>query len=102
VTSILNQNDANISLNEQVAMENLRQRWEKATERGVRYYEIQVQPDLWGQWMVTRTWGRQGTTLGQTRHLPCPSYPTALSQWEKFNQRRLQRGYHPVLPSRPA
>ncbi len=83
-------------------MENLRQRWEKATERGVRYYEIQVQPDLWGQWMVTRTWGRQGTTLGQTRHLPCPSYPTALSQWEKFNQRRLQRGYHPVLPSRPA
>ncbi|CDI04652.1 hypothetical protein BN873_p20032 [Candidatus Competibacter denitrificans Run_A_D11] len=55
-------------------MENLHRSWERATEWGVRDDEIQVQPDLWGQWMVTWTWGRQGTTLGQTRRTPCHSY----------------------------
>ena len=78
-----------------------RWRWEKATARGVRYYEIQIQQDLWGQWVLLQRWGRRGTALGQTRHRPYDAYPVALSQLEKINQRRLQRGYHQVLPGRP-
>lgn len=78
-----------------------RWRWEKATERGVRYYEVQIHQDLWGQWVLVQQWGRRGTALGQTRHRPCDSYPVALSQLEKINQRRLQRGYHPVSSRQP-
>ena len=40
-----------------------RQRWEK----GTRYYEARLHPDLWGDWMLTVGWGRRGTQLGQVR-----------------------------------
>lgn len=46
-----------------------------------------------------QTWDRQGTALSQIRRTPYPSY-TTLSQWEKFNQRKRQRGYPPILPYR--
>ena len=75
--------------------------WEKATERGVRYYEVQIQRDLWDQWVLLRRWGRRGTALGQTRCIPCNAYADALDQLEKVNQRRLQRGYHPVSSRQP-
>ncbi|MBK8535206.1 MAG: hypothetical protein IPL59_08735 [Candidatus Competibacteraceae bacterium] len=35
-----------------------RQRWEK----GTRYYEARLHPDLWGDWMLTVGWG--GGALG--------------------------------------
>jgi predicted DNA-binding WGR domain protein len=78
-----------------------RWRWEKATERGVRYYEVRIDRDLWGQWVLLQRWGRRGTALGQTRRRPYDAYPAARSQLEKINQRRLQRGYHPVSSHRP-
>jgi predicted DNA-binding WGR domain protein len=39
-----------------------------------RYYRLDVQPDLFGQWCCVREWGRIGRA-GQTRSIP---YPTPL------------------------
>jgi hypothetical protein len=78
-----------------------RWRWEKATERGVRYDEVQVHQDRWGQWVLLQRWGQRGTALGQTRRRPDDAYPVARSQLENIHQRRLQRGYHPVSSRQP-
>ena len=39
-----------------------------------RYYRMDVQPDLFGEWCLMREWGRIGSA-GQTRH--SPSLPRA-------------------------
>ncbi len=62
-------------------------------ERGSRYYEVRVQQDLWGEWLLTQSWGRRGTALGQQRHIPCETYPATLAQFARIQRRRLQRGY---------
>lgn len=36
-------------------------RWEKDT----RYYETRLHQDLWGQWVLTRVWGRRNTPMGK-------------------------------------
>ena len=38
--------------------ENIHLRWEKATALGVRYYEVDLDRDLWGEWRLARAWGR--------------------------------------------
>jgi predicted DNA-binding WGR domain protein len=76
----------------------LKRCWEKSTDWGIRYYEVRLQQDLWGQWVLVVRWGRRGTALGQTRRQPYPAEAAAQSQIEKIHQRRLQRGYHPVPP----
>ena len=70
----------------------LRQRWQK----GTRYYEVLLHRDLWGDWVLTRVWGRRGSPLGQVRHSPCGSYADGLSQVRQVQQRRTQRGYASV------
>ena len=45
----------------------IRLRWEKPTALGVRYYEVELRRDLWGEWLLTQTWGRLGTRLGRVR-----------------------------------
>ena len=29
-------------------------RWEKATARGVRYYQVDLHQDLWGEWLLAQ------------------------------------------------
>ncbi|MBL8252370.1 MAG: WGR domain-containing protein [Candidatus Competibacter sp.] len=67
----------------------IRLRWEKSS----RYYEVRLGQDLWGQWIITRTWGRIGTALGRQSDLLCLSYQNGLQQVEAAKQRRRQRGY---------
>ena len=67
----------------------LRSRWEKDS----RYYEILVQQDLWGQWLLTRAWGRRGSALGQIRHELCESYAAGLVKYAEAENRRAKRGY---------
>ena len=38
--------------------ESIRLRREKPTERGVRYYEVDLDRNLWGEWRLARAWGR--------------------------------------------
>jgi predicted DNA-binding WGR domain protein len=72
--------------------------WEKYRwEKHPRYYEVLVHQDLWSNWVVTRIWGRRNTRLGRFKDEPCASYQEALERLRRINQRRLQRGYTPVL-----
>ena len=64
------------------------QRWEK----GMRYSEATLHPDLWGEWILTIGWGRRGTRLGQVRDRPCASYAEGLVMWAAVGKRRAQRG----------
>lgn len=64
-------------------------RWEK----GTRYYETSLHQDLWGNWVVTRVWGRRGTAWGQVRHLPCGSYAEGLEMLTAIALQRRQHGY---------
>ena len=45
----------------------VRVRWE--TDR--RYYEVHLHQDLWGTWVLTRTWGGRRSAQGNTVHQPC-------------------------------
>ena len=74
----------------------LRSRWEKDN----RYYELLVQQDLWGQWLLTRVWGRKGSALGQIRHELCESYAAGLVKYAEAEIRRRKRGYVTVSASR--
>ena len=58
--------------------EGIHLRWEKATARGIRYYEVDLDQDLWGEWRLTRIWGRRGTRLGQIRVARPDTAPAAV------------------------
>ena len=64
--------------------------WNKNT----RYYGIDLCQDLFGQWVVKRTWGKDHTIgAGQSRTDICQNYYEALSLYEKQRCRRQKRGY---------
>lgn len=79
--------------NDITAEEPLRLRWEKET----RYYEVHLQQDLWGSWVLTRIWGRRGSPMGQIRRAPCASYAEAVKQLAAVRSQRQRRGYEPVM-----
>ncbi|CDH44775.1 MAG: WGR domain-containing protein [Candidatus Competibacteraceae bacterium] len=66
----------------------IRLRWEKHTARGVRYYEVDLRQDLWGGWLLTQTWGRQGTRLGPVRSVSCNSRVEGLARVATLLKRR--------------
>ena len=68
------------------------QRWEKDS----RYYEILLHQDLWGDWVLTRIWGRRGTKLGREVHTPCASYRDARDRIVAVKARRKRRSYTPL------
>jgi predicted DNA-binding WGR domain protein len=57
-----------------------------------RYYRLDMQPDLFGQWCVIREWGRIGSA-GQTRCIPYPSPVAALAAFERQRRVKQRRGY---------
>ncbi|CAI8982354.1 WGR domain-containing protein [Methylocaldum szegediense] len=79
--------------NDIAAEEPLRLRWEKET----RYYEIHLQQDLWGSWVLTRIWGRRGSPMGQVRRAPFECYAEAMKQLTAVQSQRKRRGYEPVM-----
>lgn len=68
-------------------------RWERDT----RYYELRLQQDLWGDWLLTRVWGGKGKALGQVRRELCPSYASGVSLYADSIKRREQHGYINVI-----
>ncbi len=66
-----------------------RRRW----ERGTRYYEAHLHQDLWGEWILTRVWGRRGAAQGRVVHRPCASYVEALRDYQLVMVQRGRRGY---------
>jgi predicted DNA-binding WGR domain protein len=63
-------------------------------KRMYRYYRLDVQPNLFGEWCLMREWGRIGST-GKMRSLP---FPTPQEAYAAFWQRREKerRGYQPA------
>jgi predicted DNA-binding WGR domain protein len=61
-----------------------------------RYYRLDVQPDLFGEWGVVREWGR----IGQPGRLRVDPYPTAAQAEERMQVQRTAkqgRGYALLL-----
>jgi predicted DNA-binding WGR domain protein len=59
-----------------------------------RFYRLDVQPDLFGQWCLLREWGRIGST-GQTRSLPFP-FPDAAAALDEQRRAKERKGYEPL------
>lgn len=79
----------------------IRLRWEKPTALGVRYYEVELRRDLWGEWLLTQTWGRLGTRLGRVRVAACGSHAEGLARIAAIGKRRRQRCYVGVAGTDP-
>lgn len=67
-------------------------RWEKES----RYYEAHLHQDLWGEWIVTRVWGRRGGRLGRVLHVPCPSRTDGMKLLRQIDHTRQRHGYRCV------
>jgi len=63
-----------------------------ATKRMSRFYRMDVQPDLFGQWCFVREWGRIGST-GQTRSAPFPTADEARAALDRQRRTKERRGY---------
>ena len=57
-----------------------------------RYYQIQLQQDLLGGWMLTREWGQQGGRASLKREVFLER-DTALSAFEQARDAQLKRGF---------
>lgn len=58
----------------------------------VRYYQIQLQPDMLGGWGVIREWGFQGRS-GTVRRSHYDSHDEAMAALTKIRSQQLNRGY---------
>jgi predicted DNA-binding WGR domain protein len=57
-----------------------------------RFYRIDLQPDLFGQWCLIREWGRIGRS-GRERSVPFPTRQQAEDALNRQRQVKEQRGY---------
>jgi predicted DNA-binding WGR domain protein len=60
--------------------------------RMARFYMLDVQPDLFGQWCFIREWGRIGRS-GQQRNVPYPTENEAHAALARQRRVKERRGY---------
>jgi predicted DNA-binding WGR domain protein len=63
-----------------------------------RFYRLDVQPDLFGQWCLIRAWGRIGSAGGQTRTVTYFTYFDAEAALEKQRRCPERKGYVSSCP----
>ena len=61
-----------------------------------RFYQVDIQPTLFGDWAVICRWGRIGTD-GRARQDWFPSLPEAQTAQGRRVARKRRRGYHGPL-----
>ena len=61
-----------------------------------RFYRMDVQPNLFGEWCLIREWGRIGSS-GQSLSLPFPTPEAAQTALHRQRVLKERRGYSPVL-----
>ena len=73
--------------------------WQHSTwKRDTRSYGLDLCQDLWGNWIVKRTWGSHlNRGAGQSKDIVCPDYESAQKLLLRQQQRRLKRGYTQVI-----
>ena len=59
-----------------------------------RYYRMEIQSDLFGEWCLMREWGRIGSN-GQMRSVPFPTSKEAEVAMERQRLAKERRGYLP-------
>lgn len=58
-----------------------------------RYYIAEVMQDLFGTWLLKRSWGGLGSRRGSSMTIPAENYEEALSLLADTAKRRRKRGY---------
>jgi hypothetical protein len=62
-------------------------------ERDTRYYQLHLEQDLWGAWILTRVNGRRDSRLGRALMTWPGSFESGLSALAESAKRRRLRGY---------
>jgi hypothetical protein len=62
-------------------------------ERGTRYYQLHLEQDLWGAWILTRVNGRRNSRLGRALMTWPSTFESGLSALAESAKRRRLRGY---------
>jgi predicted DNA-binding WGR domain protein len=57
-----------------------------------RFYRLDVQPNLFGEWSLVREWGRIGRA-GRLRLVPYPTPSEACAALERQQRLKQRRGY---------
>ena len=57
-----------------------------------RFYRLDVQPNLFGEWCLMREWGRIGST-GQVRSVPFSTAQEAEAALQRQRRAKEKRGY---------
>lgn len=66
-------------------------------QRDTRLYVLTLCQDIYGSWIITKTWGSVLTRgFGQSKDLNCSDYQAGLKTYYKLQQRREKRGYQRV------
>ena len=65
-------------------------RWENKSN--ARYYHAILTRDLWGDWVVIKSWGGK-TKRGGVKNLFCSSYSEGAQLLGKINKIRQKHGY---------
>ena len=65
-------------------------------QQGHRYYEAQLQQNLWGDWQLTRCWGHQGNKRGHRLERYFESYQQGQNLLSRTIKRRERDGYQTV------
>ena len=58
-----------------------------------RYYRADIMQDLFGTWLLKRSWGSLHSGLGNNKTLVARDYEHALTLLEEVVRQRQQRGY---------
>ena len=58
----------------------------------LRFYFLDVQPDLFGGWSLVKEWGRIGQP-GQIRVVPFPTQDAAIAALRRQHRAKEKRGY---------
>lgn len=68
----------------------LQSKWRRDT----RFYTLTMKQNLFGEWVVTSTWGSAiNRGFGKSRDLNCQDYQAALTTYYKLQEQREKRGY---------
>jgi hypothetical protein len=62
-------------------------------ERDTRYYQLHLEQDLWGAWILTRVNGRRNSRLGRALMTWPGSFESGPSTLAESAKRRRLRGY---------
>ena len=61
-----------------------------------RYYQAEIMQDLFGVWIIKRTWGGLNSRRGGNDTKHANSYDEALQMLHSTAKRRIARGYNPA------